>query len=66
MAGATPGSQDNPGTSCKAILAANPATQSGVYWLKPGANDLMIFDEHGASPSRVRILTDAKGGAFDR
>jgi hypothetical protein len=35
-------------------------------WLKAGSNDLMLFDEHGASPSRVKILGDPKGGAFDR
>jgi hypothetical protein len=35
-------------------------------WLKQGANDLVIFDEHGATPTRVRIISDAKGGAFDR
>lgn len=35
-------------------------------WLKPSGNDLMIFDEHGATPTRVKILSDPKGGAFDR
>jgi hypothetical protein len=35
-------------------------------WLKPGTNDLMLFDEHGATPTRVKILGDPKGGAFDR
>jgi parallel beta-helix repeat protein len=38
LAGSTPGTQDNPGASCKAILASNPQLTSGVYWLKPDAS----------------------------
>lgn len=29
-------------------------------------NEIMVFDEHGAAPGRVRVLGDAGGGAFER
>lgn len=31
------GTQSNPASSCKAILAQQPAAKSGTYWLKPAA-----------------------------
>lgn len=34
--------------------------------LKGDRNELVIFDEHGASSSRVRLIGDPKAGAFDR
>lgn len=34
--------------------------------IKDDQNEITIFDEHGASPSRVRILGDASGGAMGR
>lgn len=30
------GTQDNPATSCKEILTKQPASESGLYWLKSG------------------------------
>jgi hypothetical protein len=35
-------------------------------WLKPDQNDIVIFDEHGAATSKVRLLGDASGGALER
>lgn len=35
-------------------------------WLKPDKNEIAIFDEHGAAPTKLRMLGDASGGAVDR
>ncbi|MCC6676765.1 MAG: beta-galactosidase [Phycisphaerales bacterium] len=28
-------------------------------WLRPGENEIMIFDEHGGQPAKVRLIADA-------
>jgi hypothetical protein len=35
-------------------------------WLRPDQNEITIFDEHGATPSKVRLIGDASGGALER
>ncbi len=35
-------------------------------WLKANGNEIAIFDEHGATPAKVRVLGDASGGALER
>ncbi|TNE52553.1 MAG: hypothetical protein EP343_00025 [Deltaproteobacteria bacterium] len=37
------GTQENPGTSCKAIMAAKASKGDGIYWIKANAKTLRVY-----------------------
>jgi cysteine-rich repeat protein len=59
-----PGSQDNPGQSCKALLAAG-ATSNGLYWLKPGSTAFQAFcDQTTLGGGWTLVLHSWKSGVW--
>ena len=50
----SPGSAENPSTSCKAIKTSTPGALSGVYWLSPG----------GTSPFQTWCDMESAGGGW--